>query len=272
MDSNSNLKAAKIVGCEHSSTVLSTQQYDSVHLLTYTPYGCMGAHHWARSVLLFNGERKDEASQGYLLGNGVRNFSPQIMRFCAPDNLSPFSDGGINAYAYCGGDPINRYDPSGHAYIAYMKQQAVKVPSLRRRIIGRPSGTRAVDSATRNLLRVKLTPSRNKTLPPVRAYEHTLDAVVAPPRADSPHWDAFKALHNWHSIGSGKRNKVVKTLVDFQQVKASGREERLVRKSMQEYIQFRLNHDGVTFSEWSTEVVALSSSAMKDHVTSIRRA
>ena len=35
------------------------------------------------------------------------------MRFNSPDTLSPFGKGGINAYAYCAGDPVNRSDPSG---------------------------------------------------------------------------------------------------------------------------------------------------------------
>jgi hypothetical protein len=37
------------------------------------------------------------------------------MRFNSPDSLSPFGEGGLNAYAYCIGDPINRRDPTGHA-------------------------------------------------------------------------------------------------------------------------------------------------------------
>ncbi|ORC43846.1 hypothetical protein BZK31_28960, partial [Pseudomonas floridensis] len=33
--------------------------------------------------------------------------------FNSPDSLSPFGKGGLNAYAYCLGDPVNRKDPTG---------------------------------------------------------------------------------------------------------------------------------------------------------------
>ncbi|WP_434706426.1 RHS repeat-associated core domain-containing protein [Pseudomonas sp. Z1-12] len=44
----------------------------------------------------------------YLLGNGYRAFNPGLMRFNSPDSLSPFGEGGLNAYAYSVGDPVNR--------------------------------------------------------------------------------------------------------------------------------------------------------------------
>lgn len=37
------------------------------------------------------------------------------MRFNSPDNMSPFGKGGLNSYAYCLCDPINRLDNTGHA-------------------------------------------------------------------------------------------------------------------------------------------------------------
>jgi len=36
------------------------------------------------------------------------------MRFHSPDKFSPFNAGGINAYIYCIGDPVNLSDPTGN--------------------------------------------------------------------------------------------------------------------------------------------------------------
>jgi hypothetical protein len=52
------------------------------------------------------------------------------MRFVSADDMSPFGDGGINAYSYCHNDPINRADSSGmsstmNLYIAAVVTTAV---------------------------------------------------------------------------------------------------------------------------------------------------
>lgn len=64
----------------------------------------------------FTGAYRAPVTGGYPLGNGYRWYLPGLMRFNAPDSFSPFDRGGINAYVYCGADPVNRLDPSGHAW------------------------------------------------------------------------------------------------------------------------------------------------------------
>lgn len=83
-------------------------------LQSYTPYGFQEAGARRTSVVNFNGQRLDRCTGVYLLGNGYRGFSPALMRFVAPDSWSPFGAGGLNAYAYCAGDPLTSSDPSGH--------------------------------------------------------------------------------------------------------------------------------------------------------------
>ena len=80
----------------------------------YTPYGLKPIDQQGVK-LAFNGETADPLTGNYLLGNGYRAFSPALMRFLAPDSWSPFAAGGLNSYAYCANDPVNRADPTGHA-------------------------------------------------------------------------------------------------------------------------------------------------------------
>jgi RHS repeat-associated protein len=79
----------------------------------YTPYGYRPAQDTAPS-LGFTGQLCEREVGWYLLCNGHRPYNPVIMRFHSADRLSPFAEGGINAYAYCKGDPVNRHDPSGN--------------------------------------------------------------------------------------------------------------------------------------------------------------
>ena len=110
-------------GTDVSSTMLATDQQRSVlnaldanqpNPLAYSPYGHRPRENGLLSLLGFNGERPDPVTGCYHLGNGYRQFNPVFMRFNSPDSWSPFGEGGVNAYTYCGGDPINRTDPTGH--------------------------------------------------------------------------------------------------------------------------------------------------------------
>ncbi|SDP16584.1 RHS repeat-associated core domain-containing protein [Pseudomonas reinekei] len=103
-----------LLASDQQRSVLNVLDAARLTPLAYSPYG----HHPAESGLLslfgFNGERPDPVTGCYLLGNGYRAFNPVLMRFNSPDSWSPFGDGGLNAYAYCVGDPVNRTDPTGH--------------------------------------------------------------------------------------------------------------------------------------------------------------
>jgi RHS repeat-associated protein len=80
----------------------------------FSPYGHRDHETILAYPLGFNGERYDPLTRTYSLGQGYRSYSNLLMRFLAPDNLSPFGQGGMNAYGYCSGDPVNNLDPTGH--------------------------------------------------------------------------------------------------------------------------------------------------------------
>jgi len=96
------------------STVIT--QSENQATIAYSPYGEDNCPPASPTVSRFTGQSWLPSGIGYLLGNGHRLFNPGMMRFHSPDSLSPFARGGLNAYAYCGNDPINRVDPSGRFF------------------------------------------------------------------------------------------------------------------------------------------------------------
>jgi RHS repeat-associated protein len=103
-----------LLGTDKQRSVLNVIGASTSRPITHTPYGHRPLASGLLSLLGFNGERPDPVTGFYLLGNGYRAFNPVLMRFNSPDSWSPFGEGGINAYAYCSGDPINYSDPTGH--------------------------------------------------------------------------------------------------------------------------------------------------------------
>lgn len=108
-----------VVACDYQVRLLQTNREGSLLRLSatavtlaYTPYG-QASDLPHDTPCGFNGQQWECSLQGYALGNGRRLYSPGLRRFMQPDRLSPFLDGGLNAYGYCQGDPVNRTDPNG---------------------------------------------------------------------------------------------------------------------------------------------------------------
>ncbi|MGE7990882.1 RHS repeat-associated core domain-containing protein [Pseudomonas sp. NPDC089554] len=115
---------AQLLATETAGSVMRVvaPAHDAVNV--FSAYGHAAARAQPVAYPMFNGERLDETFGGYLLGNGHRGYRPDLMRFVSPDRLSPFGAGGTNAYAYCGGEPVNHSDPSGKSSFSIIKSRA----------------------------------------------------------------------------------------------------------------------------------------------------
>lgn len=103
------------------STISLVKPLHPVSNVVSSPYGYSRSLDSAGALVGFNGELPEAITGHYLLGNGHRAYNPILMRFNSPDSLSPFAKGGINAYAYCSGDPVNKQDPTGRFFTKWLK-------------------------------------------------------------------------------------------------------------------------------------------------------
>ena len=138
---NNSMPLAELTYCNNVSSTLLTLN-DGQHsvlnatsgqLINYTPYGYANREQGEFPNQMFNGQIQPPLKHCYLLGNGLRIYSPILMRFCSPDTYSPFASGGINPYVYCNDDPINHIDPTGHTKVLNKDQPSASTNSLRAR-------------------------------------------------------------------------------------------------------------------------------------------
>lgn len=113
----------------HRSVVGQVQRTTRANL-AYSPYGrCSSAGH-VTGRLGFTGQLHEPLLDAYALGNGHRFYSVALSRFQRPDALSPFDKGGIHGYGYCGGDPVNREDPTGQFSLALLPGVSTGISGL----------------------------------------------------------------------------------------------------------------------------------------------
>jgi RHS repeat-associated protein len=103
-----------LLATDRSQSIIGEIVDGQAHTIAYSAYGEQSAQQIVETRLGFNGQLREADIGWYLLGNGYRAYNPRLMRFHSPDSWSPFRGGGLNAYMYCAGDPVNRVDPTGH--------------------------------------------------------------------------------------------------------------------------------------------------------------
>lgn len=133
---NSTAQRTVLLATDRSQSIIAETVECKTNTIGYSAYGDRSAQHEAATGLGFNGQLREKQTSWYLLGNGYRAYNPRLMRFHSPDSWSPFWGGGLNAYMYCVGDPVNRSDPTGHISIGKFLSRVFDFFSLNPQITG----------------------------------------------------------------------------------------------------------------------------------------
>jgi RHS repeat-associated protein len=183
-DHQSSGLSSMLAASDQQRSVLFIYEKKRLESQAYSPYGHHNQGSGLLSLLAFSGERLDASSGLYHLGNGYRQFSPVMMRFCSPDSWSPFGAGSFNAYAYCVGDPVNRIDPTGHAGVRVTIQRKQSRPN-------RP---------------VQKVMESNSLVSKERIYKRNgADRIIPESRAGVGEDVSFESLFNSHEIAEQHR-------------------------------------------------------------------
>ena len=106
-----------LLATDNGSSIIGEVADGTPNTIVYSAYGEQSSAQPIATNLGFQGQLRESNIGWYLLGNGYRAYNPRLMRFHSPDSWSPFGGGGLNAYMYCGGEPVMNSDPTGHAFV-----------------------------------------------------------------------------------------------------------------------------------------------------------
>ncbi|WP_259695878.1 RHS repeat-associated core domain-containing protein [Pseudomonas frederiksbergensis] len=137
---NPNQQRVVLLATTSSQSIIAEIVDGKTNAIGYTAYGEQSAQQEVVTQLGFNGQLREAKIGWYLLGNGYRAYNPRLMRFHSPDSLSPFGEGGLNAYMYCGGEPVMNSDPTGHSIWALSRgivQLTERVGAVATRVVNK---------------------------------------------------------------------------------------------------------------------------------------
>ena len=103
------------------TNVISDQTSNLRELTEYDPFGQVFVHEkygndFATSWYYFTGKPLDDETG--LIFLGARYYNPSLGRFITPDTVvqAPNNPQTLNRYSYCGNNPVNAIDPTGHSW------------------------------------------------------------------------------------------------------------------------------------------------------------
>lgn len=111
------VQSVMLLGSDAQGSVV-LEAAEAIKTPVYGAYGYRNEEA-GNSAVAYCGELR-ETEVGWYLLDGYRVYNPVLMRFHSPDAASPFGEGGLNKYAYCSGDPINRIDPTGESWLDWL--------------------------------------------------------------------------------------------------------------------------------------------------------
>ncbi|SSB97070.1 RHS repeat-associated core domain-containing protein [Pseudomonas sp. 43mfcvi1.1] len=84
-----------LLATDQSQSILVQISQTDTRRMAYCSYGHRSSAQPASTCLGFNGERREQHTGWYILGNGYRAYNPVLRRLHNPDGSSPIDGGGL---------------------------------------------------------------------------------------------------------------------------------------------------------------------------------